>query len=163
MSGSPRESNPDVPTPHGDYAVARLASDLIFTAGMTPRLDGAMIESGRVGSEVTPARARELAGIAARRAVAAAQAVGRSAGRTLTDAVSLTVYVRTTAEFTDHSYVADGATEAIGKALGGLAPARAAVGLYSLPGGAAVEVAAVFGTSTVARDQPAYASHTPAT
>ncbi|HVV08888.1 RidA family protein [Amycolatopsis sp.] len=129
----------------GDYATARVAGGLVFTAGMTPRAHGGVLDPGRV-EEVGAARARELAGLAASRAVTAAHEAAVAAGFSLDSAVSLTVYLRTAADFTGHSAIADGATETLRAALGGPAPARAAIGVTSLPAGAAVEVSAVFTT-----------------
>ncbi|WP_067676919.1 RidA family protein [Nocardia miyunensis] len=131
------------PVAAGDYATARVAGGFVFTAGMTPRTDDGVLEPGVVGVDMSVERARELAGYAARRAVAAAR---DAAGDSLDGVVGLTVYLRTAPEFTAHSAVADGATEALRSEVGGAAPARAAVGVASLPSGAAVEVSAVFTT-----------------
>lgn len=107
---------------------------------MTPRRDGALVVTGRVGVEVAIPAAREAAGLAARNALAAiAEAVGgvdRILGLT-----QLTVYIACRASFTEHSLVADGASAALTDVLGeDAAVARAAVGVASLPGGAPVEV-----------------------
>ncbi len=58
--------------------------------------------------------------------------------------VMLTVFVNAQDDFTDHSKVADGASDLIGRVFGDRGhPARLAVGAGSLPGGAAVEVAMI--------------------
>ncbi|MFG3689836.1 RidA family protein [Micromonospora sp. NPDC047740] len=129
------------PIPTGDYVSARIADNLVFTAGMTPKGTHGLLTVGRLGDAITTARGAELAATAARRAVAAAREAADRQGRTLTDPVAMTVYVAATPTFTEHTAVADGASSALRHELGDIAlPARAAVGVASLPGGSSVEV-----------------------
>ncbi|GAA0432438.1 Rid family hydrolase [Leifsonia naganoensis] len=130
----------ETPVAAGDYAIARVAGGLVYTAGMTPRVDGTLTLTGRVGESVTEEQARAQAGIAAERAVAAAESVVGGSERLL-DALSLTVYIAADASFTRLSQVADGASEVIAaRFVSAPLPVRAAVGVASLPGGATVEV-----------------------
>ncbi|MFJ2513096.1 RidA family protein [Streptomyces griseoviridis] len=137
----------DAPVPRGDYASARVAAGLVHTAGMTPRAGGAMAATGVLGVDLEVAEARPLAALAARRAVEAGRRAAEEAGLRLASAVSMTVYVAATADFTNHSRVADGASEAVRELLGGPAPVRAAVGVTGLPSGAPVEVSLVLATT----------------
>lgn len=128
------------PVPAGRYVAATRVGDTVVTAGMTPKgPDEVLLDRGVVGRELSTERARVLAGAAASRAVAAVAAV---AGADADSGVptELLVYVRSTPEFEEHSAVADGASERIAEAFGGRLPARAAIGVQSLPGGAPVEV-----------------------
>lgn len=113
---------------------------IAFSAGMTPRIDGVLIERGIVGEGVTEADARHAAGVAALNALAA---VAESLGgiHHIARCLRMVVYVACTPHFEHHSFVADGASEAIREYLGdhGL-PVRTAIGVQSLPGGAPVEV-----------------------
>jgi enamine deaminase RidA (YjgF/YER057c/UK114 family) len=128
------------PVAAGDYSVARIAGNLVFTAGMTPRADGALIATGLVGAEVSESDARALTAVATERALRAAESV-LSGSAQLVEAISLTVYVAADSGFTRLSYVADAASGVIGQRFPEAdQPVRAAVGVASLPGGAPVEV-----------------------
>ncbi len=113
---------------------------LIMTAGMTPRSDGVMQHAGRVGDGVSLEEARRAARLAVGNAVAAAaEEVGSMA--TIARALRLTVYVNAVEGFTEHSAVADGASERLVELLGDRGVVvRTAVGVASLPGGACLEV-----------------------
>lgn len=107
---------------------------------MTPRRDGRLVVTGRVGETVSIDAARDAARLAARNALAAV--VEACGGLEKLDClVQLTVYVACGATFVEHSKVADGASAALSETLGERADvARVAVGVSSLPGGAPVEV-----------------------
>jgi enamine deaminase RidA (YjgF/YER057c/UK114 family) len=132
------------PAPAGDYSSAVRFGDLVVTAGMTPKISDVLIRTGVVGRDVPLEDARLLAGIAAERAL---QAVDRMVDGTTSEVVpvQLTVYIRSDADFTEHSKVADGASAVIAERYGGSLPARAAVGVLGLPGGAPVEVVLAVG------------------
>jgi enamine deaminase RidA (YjgF/YER057c/UK114 family) len=107
---------------------------------MTPRRDGQLTAQGRVGVDVTAAAARQAAGVAAENALAAVADAGGGLNRVRT-CLRLTVYVACADDFVELSAVADGASAALEAHLGpGGRPARTAVGVRSLPGGAPVEV-----------------------
>lgn len=154
MSGFPR--------PQGDYvpAVAEplRAGDLLITsAGMTPRVDGRLTVTGLVGRDLDITGARAAAAVAARNAVAAMTVPlrPRGGGRLRGDRpgqlagdldcvrrwLRMTVYVACTDDFTELSAVADGASAVLDELTPGLGrPARSAIGVRTLPGGAPVEV-----------------------
>lgn len=131
---------PTAPAPQGRYVAATSTEQLVLTAGMTPRVEGVLQHVGRVGREVTLAEARAAAAIAVTNAVAAASAeVGSLDG--IGRALRLTVFVNAVDGFTQHSAVADGASDRLVELLGERgAVVRSAVGVASLPGGACVEV-----------------------
>jgi enamine deaminase RidA (YjgF/YER057c/UK114 family) len=109
---------------------------------MTPRVNGTLAVSGCVGSDagdISVEHAADLAGQSIQRAIDACRQVLPEGGQLLRP-VGLTVYVRSRADFTQHSDVADGASRALAANFGGQVPARAAIGVSSLPGGAPVEV-----------------------
>jgi enamine deaminase RidA (YjgF/YER057c/UK114 family) len=113
---------------------------LVMSAGMTPRVEGRIQHPGQVGTDVSLADARAAAGIAVANAVSAlAELLGS------TDAIAqvlrMTVFVNAAPGFTDHSQVADGASERLVELLGDRGAAvRSAVGVASLPGNACVEI-----------------------
>jgi enamine deaminase RidA (YjgF/YER057c/UK114 family) len=131
---------PTSPVPQGRYAPAVVHDGVAYSAGMTPRADGALVITGRVGAEVGQDDARRAAGLAARNALAAiASAVGGIDN--IVRCLRMTVYVAAVSGFTEYSAVADGASAALADLLGDCAEvARAAVGVHGLPGGAPVEV-----------------------
>jgi len=107
---------------------------------MTPRRDGTLILTGRVGAEVTVDEARTAAALAVDNALAAIRSTLRD-GTTFRP-VEMIVYIATAPGFTDLSVVADGASAVIERELGPDAlPARTAVGVHTLPGAAPLEIA----------------------
>ncbi|MFJ2211749.1 RidA family protein [Streptomyces sp. NPDC101062] len=140
---------PDAPVPAGDYAAARVAGGLVFTAGMTPRAGGAVLTAGTLGADLSVEDAVPLAALAAERAVEAGRIAAAGAGLRLGPAVSMTVHLAAAPAFTAHSRVADGASARIRHLLAGPPPARTAVGVASLPSGAPVEVTLVLATETL--------------
>jgi enamine deaminase RidA (YjgF/YER057c/UK114 family) len=128
-------------SPRGQYRTAARLCNTVASAGITPRDEAdQLLSTTHVGpGGLTVERGAELAAIAARRAVAACQAEIGDEGR-LTAAHTLTVYIRSQEGFTEHTRVADGASSAIQNLLPGPAPARAAIGVSTLPGGAPLEL-----------------------
>lgn len=130
----------EAPRPQGDYRAASTTPQLVLTAGMTPRIDGVMQYAGQVGGEVSVPDAEVAAALAAGNAVAAAVAAVGTA-TSIRQVLRMTVYVNAVPGFTEHSRVADGASQRLRELLGDRGAAvRSAVGVASLPGGACVEV-----------------------
>ncbi len=127
---------PDVGEPAAQYLHHREADGLVVIAGQigTP---------GR-GPGLTPGQARAEAEIAAVKLLAVLNAaVGGDLGR-VKQVLRLGVFIAAAPGFTEHSAVADGASNLVIAALGERGRhARAAVGVASLPAGAAVEVDAL--------------------
>ncbi|MYN12643.1 RidA family protein [Pusillimonas sp. TS35] len=131
------------PKPQGRYAPATRDGNRIFTAGMTPRRDGALIMQGKIDAQ-TPAEhyrpAVELAAANALRAAHDLLADGERIGRVL----NMTVYVAAQEPFTTHSSIADFASGYLYDTLGDAGiGSRTAIGVQSLPGNAPVEIALV--------------------
>jgi enamine deaminase RidA (YjgF/YER057c/UK114 family) len=131
---------PPPPDAQGEYQPAVATEGLIMTAGMTPRVHGALQHVGQVGAAVSLEDARVAAGIAVSNAVAAMVELLGSVDR-IGQALRMTVYVNAVHGFADHSKVADGASTRLCELLGERGTAvRSAVGVSSLPGEACVEV-----------------------
>jgi enamine deaminase RidA (YjgF/YER057c/UK114 family) len=131
---------PAAPPPQGHYVPAVVHAGIAYSAGMTPRVDGVLLRTGRVGAEITLDQARELAGVAAANALAAVAAAAGGPER-IARCLRLTVYVAAAPGFTGHSRVADGASDRLWEQLGERGSvARSAVGVAGLPSGAPVEV-----------------------
>jgi enamine deaminase RidA (YjgF/YER057c/UK114 family) len=128
--------------PSGNYSPAVVTGNTVVSAGMTPRVDDKLAVSacvGRKSGDIAVDHAANLAGQSVQRAIDACRQALPDGGR-LVRPIALTVYVRSGADFTRHSEVADGASAVLSATFGGQVPARAAVGVCSLPGGAPVEV-----------------------
>jgi enamine deaminase RidA (YjgF/YER057c/UK114 family) len=138
---APSPAPSPAPRPQGAYVTAvaeplRAGDVLLASAGMTPREDGRLAVTGLAGRDLDVARARDAAALAARNAVAALTAGHPAPIRRW---LRMTVYVACADGFTDLSAVADGAS-AVLDGLGLGRPARSAIGVRALPGGAPVEV-----------------------
>jgi enamine deaminase RidA (YjgF/YER057c/UK114 family) len=126
----------------GRYAPLVRHGDLVYVSGQVPRIGERVVVVGAVGDDVSLEDARIGACISTLRVLALLR---RSLGSL--DAVAgvlrLGVYVRCTAAFTQHSEVADAASDLIAEVLGESgAHSRTSVGVLQLPKGAAVEVEA---------------------
>ncbi len=132
-----------LPTPQGRYAVARRHGDLIFVSGMTPRTNGKLVHVGQVAPGVVIESYRAAVELATQNALQAAEAT-LSDGERIASALSLTVYINAPAGYAHHAGIADFASGHLESCLpGSPLPARAAVGVASLPGDAVVEVALI--------------------
>lgn len=128
------------PVPQGRYVPATRGGNLIFTAGMTPRRDGALQYGGKVEAGEPLDKYRAAAELAAANALTAARN-RLEEGEKIARVLSMTVYVNAAEGFTAHSKIADFASEYLCKELGEAGTAaRAAVGVANLPGEAPVEV-----------------------
>lgn len=128
------------PVPQGKYVPAARGGNLVFTAGMTPRKDGALQFSGKAEAGEPVEKYREAARLAAANALTAARNRLED-GEKIARVLSMTVYVNAGEGFTAHSKIADFASEYLCEELGEAGTAaRAAIGVASLPGEAPVEV-----------------------
>ena len=128
------------PVPQGKYVPAVKRNGFIFTAGMTPRKDGVLIQKGKVEAGVPLETYQKAVEQAAKNALTAAQ-------NTLAPGVQimqLVVYVNAGPGFTEHTALAVFASAYLAEKLGpaGISP-RAALGMASLPKEAGVEVSIV--------------------
>jgi len=131
---------PAVPAPVAAYLPAVKSRGLIYTAGQLPFVDGVLPATGKVGAEVSPQQATELARTAALNAIAAAASVVDGVDQ-LARVVKLTVFVASDPSFTGQPAVANGASELLQQVFGGAGQhARSAVGVAVLPLDAPVEL-----------------------
>lgn len=128
------------PRPQGRYVPALVAGGLVYSAGMTPRRDGRLVVTGRIGDGVDAGAARAAARLAATNALRACEIAAGGTDR-IDRPVRMTVYVACAGEFPGLSGIADGASDVLAERFGeDRLPVRAAVGVAALPGGAPVEV-----------------------
>ncbi|MDP9683211.1 RidA family protein [Streptomyces griseoviridis] len=131
---------PEVVPPLAAYQPAVRSGAYVFTAGQLPMVDGALPMSGKVGGEVTPEEAKELARICALNALAAVKSVTGDLDR-VARVVKVVGFVASAPDFTGQPAVLNGASELLGEVLGDKGVhARSAVGVAVLPMDAPVEV-----------------------
>ena len=131
---------PAVAAPAGAYVPAVVSGSLVFTAGQLPFVGGALPATGKVGGEVSPEAAADLARTAALNALAAAASAIGSLDR-VTRVVKATVFVASAPDFTGQPAVGNGASGLLVDAFGEPGRhARSAVGVAVLPFDAPVEV-----------------------
>jgi len=130
---------PSVATPAGSYIPAKRAGSLVFTAGQVPFVDGALAATGKVGAEITPEQAKDLARTCTLNALAAVDGlVGLDA---VASVVKVVGFVASAPGFTGQPGVVNGASELLADVFGEAGRhARSAVGVAELPLGAPVEV-----------------------
>lgn len=128
------------PAPQGRYVAAKRHGAVVYTAGMTPRREGALLLTGPVRTGEPIDSYRTAVTQAAANALAAARSLA-GPGEAVTAVLSLTVYIAAEAGFGAHSRLADFASEFLHAELGpdGIG-ARTAVGVATLPGNAPVEI-----------------------
>jgi enamine deaminase RidA (YjgF/YER057c/UK114 family) len=130
---------PAVVPPVAAYVPAVRSGQHVHTSGQLPMVDGALPLTGKVGAEVEPERAKELARICALNALAAIDAlVGLDA---VVRVVKVVGFVASAPDFTGQPGVVNGASEFLGELFGDAGRhARSAVGVAVLPLDSPVEV-----------------------
>lgn len=133
-------SIPAVAKPVASYVPSTITGNLVFTAGQLPFVDGVLPATGKVGVDVEPAAAAELAKTAVLNALAAIETSIGSIDR-ITKIVKLVVFVASPPEFSGQPVVANGASDTLVDIFGDLGRhARSAVGVAVLPLDAPVEL-----------------------
>ncbi|MFB7634635.1 RidA family protein [Streptomyces sp. NPDC056149] len=131
---------PEVVPPLATYQPAVRSGSYVFTSGQLPMVDGALPATGKVGAEVTPEQAKELAATCALNALAAVKSVVGDLDK-IVRVVKVVGFVASAPEFTGQPGVVNGASELLGEILGEKGVhARSAVGVAVLPIDAPVEV-----------------------
>jgi enamine deaminase RidA (YjgF/YER057c/UK114 family) len=130
---------PPVTPPLAAYVPAVKSGSHVYVSGQLPMADGRLITVGKVGDEVTPEHARDLAARCALNGIAAIDnLVGIDA---VIRIVKVTGFVASAPGFTGQPAVVNGASELLGEVFGDAGRhARSAVGVAELPLGAPVEV-----------------------
>lgn len=130
---------PAVSPPVASYVPAVRTGSYVYVSGQLPFVDGALPATGKVGAEVSPERAKELAARCALNALAVIDdLVGLGS---VVKIVKVTGFVASAPGFTGQPGVINGASELFGEVFGEAGRhARSAVGTAELPLGTPVEV-----------------------
>lgn len=131
-------------SPAANYISVVRTGDLLFISGQISRVPNGEIVAGTLGADISQEQ-----GIHAAR-IAALNVLGQIAARTdgslssVRRIVKLGVFVAATSAFKDQSKIANGASDLMVAVFGEAGQhTRAAIGVSSLPAGAAVEIDAV--------------------
>lgn len=131
---------PEVVPPVAAYVPAVRSGPYVHTSGQVPLVGGELLAAGKVGAEVTPERAKELAATCALNALAAVKSVAGDLDR-IARVVKVVGYVASAPDFTGQPGVVNGASELLLELLGDAGRhARSAVGVAVLPLDAPVEI-----------------------
>lgn len=131
---------PRVAAPVASYVPAVRSGSHVYVSGQLPFVEGALPATGKVGADVTPEAAKELAALCALNAIAAVRAeVGDLAN--VVRIVKVGGFVASAPDFTGHPGVINGASDLLAAVFGDAGVhARAAVGVAALPLDSPVEV-----------------------
>lgn len=131
---------PEVVPPLAAYQPAVRTGSYVYTSGQLPMVEGKLPVTGKVGAEVSPEEAAELARTCALNALAAVKSVIGDLDR-IARVVKVLGFVASAPGFTGQPAVLNGASELLGQVLGEKGVhARSAVGVAVLPLDAPVEV-----------------------
>ena len=131
---------PTAAAPVAAYVPAVKTGNLVFTAGQLPVVDGKLVLTGKVGSDVTPEDAKKMAEICALNALAAISLVADI--DQIEKIVRVGGFVNGAPGFVAIPAVINGASELLIKLFGEVngKHARTAVGVAELPLNAPVEI-----------------------
>jgi enamine deaminase RidA (YjgF/YER057c/UK114 family) len=131
---------PEVAPPVAVYVPAVQTGSLVYTSGQLPLVSGVLMGTGKVGAEVTPDQAAQMAAQCALNAIAAIRALVGDLDRVVR-VVKVVGFVASDPGFSGQPGVVNGASELLGAAFGEAGVhARSAVGVAVLPLDAPVEV-----------------------
>jgi enamine deaminase RidA (YjgF/YER057c/UK114 family) len=134
---------PAVTPPMAAYVPAVRTGNHVYVSGQVPIADGQILATGKVGAEVSPEQAKELAARCALNGLAAVDAlVGLEQ---IVRVVKVVGFVASAEGFTGQPGVINGASEFLVDVFGDAGRhARSAVGVAELPMGVPVEVEAIY-------------------
>lgn len=131
---------PAVAKPVAAYVPAVRSGAYVYTSGQLPMVDGKLAATGKVGAEIDPDTAKDLARTCGLNALAAVRAE-LGALSAVKRIVKVVGFVASTPDFTGQPAVVNGVSELLGEVFGEAGVhARSAVGVSALPLDAPVEV-----------------------
>ncbi|MEQ1669576.1 MAG: RidA family protein [Hyphomicrobium sp.] len=134
---------PPAPAPVANYVPYLRAGDQLFISGQIAKAGDGRIATGTLGAGLDVAAGQEAARLCALNILAQAKAALGDLDRVV-QVLRLTGFVASTPAFTDQPLVVNGASDLMVAVLGDAGRhTRAAVGVASLPAGAAVEIDAI--------------------
>jgi enamine deaminase RidA (YjgF/YER057c/UK114 family) len=139
---------PKVVPPVAAYVPAVRTGAYVYTSGQLPMRSGSLLATGKVGAEVSPEDAKELAALCALNGIAAIRSLIGDLDRVVR-VVKVVGFVASDPGFTGQPGVINGASELLVAAFGEIGRhARSAVGVAVLPLDAPVEVELIVEVAT---------------
>ncbi len=136
---------PEAAAPAANYVPFTIAGKQVFISGQLPMQGGKVAHTGRLGDGVSLEDGQAAAALCALNLLAQGRNACSGDLSKLGRCLKLGGFVACTPDFTDHPKVVNGASNLIADVMGEAGQhARFAVGVASLPFGAAVEVEAIF-------------------
>lgn len=134
---------PSAPAPVANYVPYLMAGEWLFVSGQISKAADGSVTTGLLGASLDVAAGQAAARLCALNILAQAKAALGDLGR-VGHVLRLTGFVASTPAFTDQPLVINGASDLMVAVLGDAGRhTRAAVGVTSLPVGAAVEIDAI--------------------
>jgi enamine deaminase RidA (YjgF/YER057c/UK114 family) len=134
---------PPAKPPVASYIPVSRSGNVLYVSGQISTGDNGVVE-GRLGDTMNVVQGGNAAELAALNVLSQIVNNGGVALDDIKRVLRITVYVASTAEFTEHHLVANGASNLIVGVLGDKGKhARAAFGVAALPFGAAIEIDAI--------------------
>lgn len=129
---------PSVSAPGASYVPASRVGNIVYTSGQLPLRDGTLAAAGKVGAEISPEEAADLAALCVLNALAAAGIHGNLDKARIIKVVG---FVASTPGFNGQPVVINGASNLLVDVFGDNGQhARSAIGVAELPLNAPVEV-----------------------
>ncbi|MCF4099898.1 RidA family protein [Maritalea mediterranea] len=129
--------------PLASYLPFKKSGNMLYISGQLPMNEKGLV-TGRLGAEVDVEGGQKAAEMCALNILGQIKSAANVPLEDVIQFVKLSIFVASTPDFTDQHLVANGASNLIGELFGEKGRhARAAVGVPSLPLGAAVEIEAI--------------------
>lgn len=126
--------------PSGNYAPFTTVPPLLYLSGVTPKVNGTLMYKGKVGQDLTKEEGYQASRQCALNQLSAIRSALGSLDR-VAGIVKLEGFIHAAADFYELPSVLNGASDLLVEVFGEIGVhARSAIGVASLPGGAAVEI-----------------------
>lgn len=130
-------------TPNGNYKLATRDADKVYTSGITPKINGQLVKTGKLDNQTDLSEYESVTQQAIKNAI---QVIDQEISGTeaIDRIIMMTVYVNASEDFESHSKIADFASDYLVDQFGEtIIGSRAAVGVSSLPDNAPLEISLI--------------------
>ena len=135
---------PEAAAPAANYVPSVIQNVLLFISGQLPLAEGKLVQTGKLGDEVSVEQGQEAARHCALNILAQTNRALDGDWSKFDRLVKLTSFVNSTADFAEHHLVTNGASDLLVEVLGDAGRhSRSAVGIANLPLNASVEIEAI--------------------
>ena len=129
--------------PNGNYKLATRDGDKVYTSGITPKINGQLVKTGKLDNQTDLSEYESVTQQAVKNALQVIEQEMHNDEK-LEQIVMMTVYVNASEDFEFHSKIADFASDYLVEQFGeGITGSRAAVGVSSLPGNSPLEISMI--------------------